>query len=246
MTKEALLVTDLHPSRWYSIFRFLSRFNRQSISISRLLTTLLTTIKSFSWKRPVKFLICGFIVPYFLFSAYCPIWLALQSESYTEKSMNETPLCPCQVSIMWDGDQFGFNVDPSCDARKSGYWNCRFHQGAKGCYRRKSTKSAAGAQCCYDKNGIWIADWNKGAGTLDMYYPQTLTTISTYQHFFSDVLSYFSCCIGASKILNSCEHYMKYRPPGKCEHLLLTPVYASGDPDSLTLTTSPCRLNEYC
>ncbi|CAF5117119.1 unnamed protein product, partial [Rotaria sp. Silwood1] len=137
--------------------------NRQLVPNPRPLSAQVITTKSFSWGRVITFFVCAFIVTYLLFTAYGLIWLALQSDANTEKSLNQVRCCPCQVNITWDEEQFGFKTDSACDARKSGYWNCRLHQGAKGCYRRKSTTSAAGAQCCYDNEGRWIADWRKGA-----------------------------------------------------------------------------------
>lgn len=211
------------------------KVDQQSMSTTPLLPVPLITTKSLSWKRVGKFLIRVFIVSYLLFSAYCPMWLALQSECETEKSLNTVPSCPCRVNTTWDNEQFGFNIDPACDARKSGYWNCQLHHGAKGCYRQKSTTNIAGAQCCYDNDGRWIADWRKGAGTLDFYYPGTWRNFSTYQHFFSDGLSYLSCRFGVSTIFNACEHYMRYRPPGQCKDVLMTAQCENND---LNLSTS--------
>jgi hypothetical protein len=235
----------LHPLERRRAFQLSEKVDERSISIGRLFVISFTTAKSLSWKGVVKFLVCTFIVPCMLFSAYCPVWLALQSDTNTEKSIGTVLLCPCRVSTTWDEKQLGFNADPACDARKSGYWNCRFHQGAKGCYRRKSTTSAAGAQCCYDSNGEWISDWRKGAGTVDFYYPSTWKNFSTYQHFFSDVLSYFSCCIGATTIFNSCEQYMRYRPAGKCDNVLLARACRNIDPNLSILESSLCRSNEH-
>lgn len=210
-------------------FRLCEKFDKDLVSIVHLLYTSFATSKSVLWKRVVKYYVCTLIVFYIFFSAYCPLWLAIQSDTNTNKLMDTIALCPCRVNTTWEQKQFGFNADPACDALKSDYFNCRFHQGAKGCYRRKSTTNAVGAQCCYDSHGLWITDWRKGAGTLDFYYPATWRNFATYQHFFSDVLSYFSCCKSMTTILNSCEQYMRYRPSGlkvnfKCiSHQILSP-----------------------
>ncbi|UJR18032.1 hypothetical protein I4U23_004933 [Adineta vaga] len=186
-------------------------------------------MKSFLRKEIVKCLVHIFVIPYLLFSIYYPIWLLLQSDTYTKESIEKVPLCPCRVSTTWDEKQSNFTTDPACNVRKSGFWNCRFHYGAAECYRQKSTTASASAQCCYDINGRWISDWKKGAGTLDFYYPESWRNISTYQHFFSDVLSYFSCSIGGTRIFTSCKQYMRYRPAGKCEIIPL--LYAYKDTD---------------
>jgi hypothetical protein len=235
----------LYPPQRQRASQLSVKFGERSISIARLLLIPFTTTKSLLWKGVIKFLLCAFIVPYILFSAYGPAWLALQSDANTEKTLDTIAFCPCRVSTTWNEKQLDFNTDPACDARKTGYWNCRFHQGAKGCYRRKSTTSAAGAQCCYDSNGEWIINWRKGGGTLDFYYPKTWRNLSTYQHFFSDVLSYFSCCIGASTLFNSCEQYMRYRPTGKCENVLLSRACGDNDPNLSTLDSSLCTSNKH-
>ncbi|CAK9188726.1 unnamed protein product [Sphagnum troendelagicum] len=214
-----------------------------SLGISFELVPQSATSKSFTWKGATKFLVRPFIVPDVLFSSYCPAWLELQSDTNTQNLINKVPACPCRVSTTWDEEQLGFNTDPACNARKSGLWNCRFHRGAKGCYRRKSLTSDAGAQCCYDNNGVWINDWRSGAGTIDAYYPETLKNLSTYQHFFSDVLSYFSCCGGVTEFTSNCEKYMKHRPPGRCENLLPAPTGGQGDPHFLTLAGSSYTFN---
>lgn len=203
------------------------------------MSSLLNTAKSCFGKKPVKIFLCTIFIPYLVFTAYGPFWLVFQSNSNTERILSSVSLCPCKISIAWNEEQFGFNIDPGCDPRKSGYWNCRFHQGAKGCYRRKSATNAAGAQCCYDNNGIWISDWKKGAGTLDFYSPGTLSlcNLSAFQHFFTDVLSYFSCCFGPSKFFSLCEEYMKYRPPGKCDDKLVERSHIESD---------SCTADGYC
>jgi len=170
-----------------------------------------------SRKRIIKYCVWIFVGSVALFFMYGLVWLAFQSDVYTEHLMNSVPICPCRMSTTWKNNQFDFTIDSICDPRKSNFWNCRFHQGAKGCYRKKSISISAGAQCCYDRDGLWLSNWRKGAGTLDFYYPETGRNLSTYQHFFSDVLSYFSCCNHISDIFNTCKQYMRYRPAGTCE-----------------------------
>ena len=212
----------IESSRQSKAFRLAEKSDERSLRIFLLLYSSFVAIKSVPWKRLIKFLVCAFVVTFVLFVIYGLCWLALQSDANTENMINSAPPCPCRMSTRWSENRLDFNADPACDARKSGYWNCRFHQGAKGCYRQKSAASAAGAQCCYDNNGEWISDWRKGAGTLDFYYPENGRSLSTYQHFFSDVLSYFSCCNPATAILHTCEQYMRYRPTGKCECISAT------------------------
>ena len=161
---------------------------------------------------------------YVVVSIYAPIWILVQSEANTWAAMRQISDCPCQMNALWKRHQYGFEIDPACDSSKSSYSNCLFHVGAAACYRQKSPSIAAGAQCCYDRHGGWIANWRHGAGTLDFYYPQTWKHLSTYQHFFSDVLSYLSCCFGMTQAFNTCEQYMKYRPSGQCIHHNITPL----------------------
>ena len=167
-------------------------------------------------KRLVKRALLLSATPYIVLSIYSPIWILFQSETSTLAAMSRISDCPCQMSNGWEKHRHGFEIDPACDPSKSSSWNCLFHVGATACYRQKSSSTATGAQCCYDKHGDWISNWRNGAGTLDFYYPQTWKHLSTYQHFFSDVLSYLSCCFGITQIFSTCDQYMKYRPSGQC------------------------------
>ena len=142
------------------------------------------------------------------------VWINLQSDSNTQRLINLIEPCPCYVGTTWKQQQTGFQADQACDGRRKSFMSCWLHRGATGCYRRQSTRSDAGAQCCYNSQGVWIKNWRDGAGTLDAVSPDK----SKLKHFFNDVLSYFSCCYGIAAIFNGCEHYMRYRPPGRCQN----------------------------
>lgn len=174
------------------------------------------------------------------YTAFCPIWNKFQPNPQTY--IDQIPPCPCRVLTTWSENQMGYTVDEACDGRKPADETCKFHSGATGCYRRTSSTGNAGAQCCYDAQGLWISDPNKGAGTLDAYSPDN----SVFLHFFYDVLPYFSCC----KALTSpseveCKQYMDKRSPGRCENLLPVPVGGNGDPHFTTLNGSSYTFNGY-
>ena len=161
-------------------------------------------------------------------SGYCNAWRALQSDDYTKKLIEEVPPCPRQVLTSWPRQQFGFVTDDACDGNKTHNGNCGFHPGATGCYRGSSTiaGSSAGAQCCYDNQGILITDWRKGAGTIDAISSET----DLLGHVVVDVAPYVFCCLGIDKFTGGCEDYMKYRPPGNSVDLPLSQAVGRGDP----------------
>ncbi len=174
------------------------------------------------------------------YTAFCPIWMEFQPNPQTY--IDQIPPCPCRVLTTWAENQMGYTVDDACDGRKPAGETCTFHKGATGCYRRKSSTGNAGAQCCYDAQGLWINDPNKGAGTLDAYSPDN----SIFLHFFYDVLPYFSCCKAlVSPSAEKCKQYMDKRPPGRCENLLPVPSGGNGDPHFTTLNGSSYTFNGY-
>ncbi len=200
-----------------------------------------TTIETLTWKGTQQFITRAFIVPNSLFSSYCTTWLGLQSDANTQNLTKHVPGCPCRVRTEWDEEQFGFNADPVCNARKSGTWNCEYQRkAARGCYRRKSTTSDGGAHCCYDNTAWVIDDLTRGGGSMKAHYPETSKALSTHQHFFTDFLPYFSCCglsTTTTDIPPNCAQYMRYRPTGAgtCIHFIPLPVVAHGDPHFSTL-----------
>ncbi|CAF0966865.1 unnamed protein product [Rotaria sp. Silwood1] len=202
-----------------------------------------TTLPTVSWKGVREFIVRSFIASFSLVSSYCSAWTALQSDTNTRNLTNLAPTCPCRMRTTWDDEQFGFNTDSVCSARKSGMWNCRYHRGARGCYRMKSTRSEGGAHCCYDNGGIMITDRRRGGGSLKAHYPETLKALSTYRHFFSDLLPYYSCCGTSSEVLPNCQHYIRYRPSGTCVNLIPIQTGGKGDPHFSTLDGNSYTFN---
>ncbi|CAF2676821.1 unnamed protein product [Rotaria sp. Silwood2] len=95
-------------------------------------------------------------------------------------------------------------------------YTCKYHVGAWGCYRHSFGKTGPGAQACYDKQGNWIADPWKGAGTLDAETASG-SLIQTQKHYYADVLPYDNCCKGADLPQpRTCNMYFEKRPPGAC------------------------------
>ncbi|CAF3513007.1 unnamed protein product [Rotaria sp. Silwood1] len=202
-----------------------------------------TTSQVISWKGAREFIVRPFIASFSLVSSYCPAWTALQSDTNTRNLTSLIPSCPCRVRTTWDDEQFGFNADPVCNARKSGMWNCRFHRGARGCYRMKSTRSDGGAHCCYDNSGVMITDRRRGSGSSKAHYPETLKALSTYRHFFSDLLPYYSCCGSSTETLPTCQQYIRYRPSGTCVNLIPIPTGGRGDPHFSTFDGNSYTFN---
>ncbi|CAF1153616.1 unnamed protein product [Adineta steineri] len=202
------------------------------------------TLNISQWKGTQQFIARTFIVPYTLFSSYCPSWSALQSDIKTQNITRNVPQCPCRIRTTWDDEQFGFNMDPVCDGRKSDSSNCQYQRGARGCYQRKSSTSDGGAHCCYDNGGIMINDVRRGGGSIKEHYPETWKTLSTFHHFFFDFLPYFSCCGISTEVLGTCTQYMRYRPAGTCVNLIpLPPVTVNGDPHFSTLDGNSYTFN---
>ncbi|CAF3871380.1 unnamed protein product [Rotaria sp. Silwood2] len=195
-----------------------------------------TTSQTNSWKGARQFTVRLFVMPYLVTFNYCQPWSALQSDLNTINLANAVPGCPCRVRTTWDEEQLGFSADPACDGRKSGMFNCRLHQGARGCYRRKSTTSDGAAHCCYNNNGGLITDRKLGGGSLIAHYPETLKALSTFRYFFMDRLPYASCCGVGTEMLSTCAQYIRYRRPrSACINFNLETGVVNNDPHFSTL-----------
>jgi hypothetical protein len=174
-------------------------------------------------------------------AAYCPAWLLLQRDP--AQYIEQIPVCPCQVPTQpWQDEFMGFRVDEGCDARKPIEQTCAYHKKARGCYRKKSDTSWAGAQCCYDEHGQFIEQGKEGAGTLDVISPDANSWfekgLSMFGHFFSDFLSYWSCCRSLLISEAMCKAYYDYRPAGRCEHMENESIEKHGNPSFVTLNGS--------
>ncbi|CAF1461848.1 unnamed protein product [Adineta ricciae] len=204
-----------------------------------------TTTEAYTWKGAQKFITRTFIVPYAMLTSYCSTWVTLQSDAITRNVTSRVPSCPCRVLNTWADEQFGFSADPVCHGRKSGPWNCQYNKPrGRACYRRKSLNSDGGAHCCYDTAGILISDIRQGSGSVKAHFPDTMKALSTYQHFFTDFLPYFSCCGIATEVLATCSQYTKYRPAGSCVNLLpIPPTGGRGDPHFSTLNGKSYTFN---
>ncbi|CAF4740990.1 unnamed protein product [Rotaria sp. Silwood1] len=157
-----------------------------------------------------------------LHAAYCPAWLLMQSDP--TQYIEQIPVCACQVPTQpWLEEFMGFRIDEGCDGRKSIEETCYYHKKARSCYRKKSDISWAGAQCCYDEQGKFIEHGKEGAGTLDVISPDANSwfekRLSMFGHFFSDFLSYWSCCRSSLMSEAMCKAYYDYRPAGRCENI---------------------------
>ncbi|CAF1395608.1 unnamed protein product [Adineta ricciae] len=171
-------------------------------------------------------------------AAYCPAWLLLQTDP--RQYLEQVPVCACQMPTQpWPEEFHGFRIDEGCDARKPIEKTCTYHRKARGCYRKKSDTTWAGAQCCYDEHGKFIEQGNEGAGTLDVVSPDANSwlekSLSMFGHFFSDFLSYWSCCRSLLISEEMCKEYYKYRPAGRCEDFESESIEKHGDPYFATL-----------
>ena len=174
-------------------------------------------------------------------AAYCPAWLLLQRDP--KKYLEQVPVCPCQVPTQpWPDEFLGFRFDEGCDGRKPIEQTCMYHKNARGCYRKKSLVSWAGAQCCYNEHGQFIEQGQEGAGTLDVVSPDANSwfekSLSMFGHFFSDFLSYWSCCRSLLISEKMCKAYYDYRPAGTCEHMEFESIEKHGNPHFVTLNGS--------
>lgn len=171
-------------------------------------------------------------------SAYCPAWLLMQRDP--KEYIERIPACPCQIPIHpWPEEYLGFTTDEGCDGRQPIGLTCEFHPKARGCLRKRSTTSWSGAQCCYDEHGFFIEQGKEGAGTLDLFSPDANSwlqkSLSMFGHFFSDFLSYWSCCRSLLISEEMCKAYYEYRPAGRCEHFEIESVQKYGNLQFVTL-----------
>ncbi|UJR29864.1 hypothetical protein I4U23_017412 [Adineta vaga] len=177
-----------------------------------------------------------------LHAAYCPAWLLLQIDP--NQYIEQVPVCPCEIPITqsWPDEYHGFRIDEGCDARKPIEETCAYHKKARGCYRKKSDITWSGAQCCYDEYGKFLEQGKEGAGTLDVISPDANSwfekSLSMFGHFFSDFLSYWSCCRSLLISESMCKAYYKYRPAGRCEEFESESIERHGDPYFVTLNGS--------
>ncbi len=96
-------------------------------------------------------------------------WYAVEPDPKPLLARTENP--PCNIPSTFPATLLGgWSVDPDCDAQEQPD-TCELHKGAYGCYRNAKASTGPGAQACYDKNGKWISDPWKGAGTLDTETP---------------------------------------------------------------------------
>ena len=173
--------------------------------------------------------------------AYCPAWLLVQRNP--AEYIDNIPSCACQVPTdPWAEDFLGFHVDEGCDARKPVEDTCAYHKKARGCYRKKSDTTWAGAQCCYDEQGRFLEHGQQGAGTLDVISPDANSwlgrRLGMFGHFFSDFLSYWSCCRSLLISERLCQAYYDYRPAGRCEPMEAESIARHADLSLLTFNGS--------
>ncbi|CAF1185658.1 unnamed protein product [Rotaria sp. Silwood1] len=146
----------------------------------------------------------------------CSVWY--WSQPNPEILLAKTLKPPCNISPTFPSTlPGGWSVDPGCDASQQPN-TCDLHKGAYGCYRSALSTTGPGAQACYDKNGQWISDPWKGAGTLDAETPLG-DIIQEAKHVVADVLPYYSCCKTSIFFQTyNCNHYYEKRPPGQCQN----------------------------
>ncbi|CAF1384192.1 unnamed protein product [Rotaria sp. Silwood1] len=146
----------------------------------------------------------------------CLLWYQSQPDPATLLAKTLKP--PCSISPAFSETlPGGWSVDPGCDASKQPN-TCDMHKGANGCYRSAISNTGPGAQACYDKNGQWISDPWKGAGTLDAETPLG-DIIQQGKHLIADVLPYYSCCkTSIFSQSQNCSLYYEKRPSGQCQN----------------------------
>ncbi|CAF3884740.1 unnamed protein product [Rotaria sp. Silwood1] len=163
--------------------------------------------------------------------SYCDVWSGYQRNP--QYYINEIPPCPCRVRTNWSQNFLSYHIDPICNANKQPD-TCNSHIGAWGCYRKRSATASSGAQCCYDKEGRWLDDVWKGAGTLDAYATidknGNIDICGVFNHWRSDYLSYYSCCQSRFQSRQKCKNYYDLRPPGRCQDMLPAPSEGKGAP----------------
>ena len=148
-------------------------------------------------------------------SASCRSWYNKQGNP--NELLAKTLKPPCKIPSTFPSSLLdGWKVDSGCDASKQPN-TCDLHKGAHGCYRHAFASKGPGAQACYDKEGQWISDPWKGAGTLDAETPSN-NLMQQMAHAVADVFSYYDCCqTSSSPQPETCNLYYEKRPPGQCE-----------------------------
>ena len=147
--------------------------------------------------------------------ASCTSWYKKQIDPAEHLKKTLSP--PCKIPATFPSKLLnGWSTDPSCDAKKQPN-TCSYHVGAYGCYRHAFKSTGPGAQSCYDKDGVWISDPWKGAGTLDVETPLG-SLFQQLRHVTADVTPYDDCCKDKSAPQPStCNMYYEKRPPGQCQ-----------------------------
>lgn len=147
--------------------------------------------------------------------AKCTDWH--KKEASPEVHLAKTLNPPCSIPSTFPKElKDGWKTDPGCDASKQPN-TCSYHKGAHGCYRHAKSRTGPGAQSCYDRQGNWIADPWKGAGTLDKHTPLG-SLLEQLNHYNHDVVPWENCCNTAGNPQpTTCNLYFEKRPPGVCE-----------------------------
>ncbi|CAF3005138.1 unnamed protein product [Rotaria sp. Silwood2] len=151
----------------------------------------------------------------------CQNWY--NAEPHPSIFLEQTRKCPCRVPANFpkdlnDGSKI-WKTDSGC-AASSHPNTCSYHIGAHGCYRFGYKTTGPGAQCCYDKEGIWMNDPHKGAGTLDRERaPDNILNLFQWSaHNKHDVIPWENCCKDLAVPRDVCQLYFDKRPPGECEY----------------------------
>jgi hypothetical protein len=143
----------------------------------------------------------------------CYLWYILQGNP--NALVTQTPVPPCLIPTTFPATYQGWSIEPVCNPNGL-LPGCLFHEGAYACYEKAFGSSGPGGEACYDKNGNWISDPFKGAGTVDEETPLGGTD-QELKHVTADVLPYLTCCgTNPALPLGTCSLYYEKRPPGYC------------------------------
>ena len=157
-------------------------------------------------------------------------------------------LCPMTRGQAVAASRCCYERDPHCYRDSPDRYNCWLHRARPGsnesaaveCYRSiQSNRHGAGAECCYDNNGMIITH-GRGAGTDDRYRPLALPI----RHFFEDTLPYVHCCIISTNV-EHCQRYMEARPPRRGSNTMNGNSLVWGDPHFATLDDASYIFNGY-